>query len=97
MAEKLGLDWVEDVLPIRQTVTKRKYFHLLQRVKIMWKPLRILLELSMIISRKDDEMLLKLFLETVNIEGLWLMYDLTLQFPTSLQVLERRSKLQSKS
>jgi hypothetical protein len=25
MAEKLGLDWAEDVLPIRQTVIKRKY------------------------------------------------------------------------
>jgi hypothetical protein len=35
MIEKLDLDWAEDVLPIRQTVTKEKYFHLLQGVKII--------------------------------------------------------------
>jgi hypothetical protein len=82
MAEKLGSDWAEDVLPIGQTVTKRKYFHLLQGAKIMWKPLRILLELSIVVSGEDSGMPLELFLETVYIvsmEGLWLIYDLTLQ------------------
>jgi hypothetical protein len=70
------------MLPIRQTVTKKKYFHLLQGVKIMWKPLKTLLKLSIIVSGEDSGMLLKLFLETVytvSMEGLRLMYDLTLQ------------------
>jgi hypothetical protein len=88
MAEKLGSDWAEDVLPIGQTVTKGEYFHLLQGAKIMWKPLRTLLELSMVVSGEDGGMPLELFLETVHtvsMEGLRLMYDLTLQ--SQLQVL----------
>jgi hypothetical protein len=83
-------------LLIGQTVTKRKYFHLLQGAKIMWKSLRTLLELSMVVSREDSEMPLKLFLETihtVSIEGLRLMYDLTLQ--SQLQVLEGGALLKS--
>jgi hypothetical protein len=62
----------------------------------MWKPLRTLLELSMVVSGEDGEMLLELFLETihtVSMEGLWLMYDLTLQ--SQLQVLRRKALLKS--
>jgi hypothetical protein len=66
MTEKLGSDWAEDVLPIGQTVTKGEYFHLLQGAKIMWKPLRTLLELSMVVSGEDGGMPLELFLETVH-------------------------------
>jgi hypothetical protein len=62
----------------------------------MWKPLKTLLKLNIVVSGKNNKMLLELFLETVYIvsmERLWLMYDLTLQ--SQLQVLRRKTLLKS--